>query len=263
VGERSFGWILRLWVWGAVGFAGLYWLAGLVIHRSLVAGLVPVRPDWKGLLTALYFSFVTATSLGYGDIVPVGPIRLLAVAEGAMGLFLFGCLVTKLVSRRQEQLMEEIHRNTFESRLGRVRTNLHLVLTELDGMVRECESRSDRPASLLARVESAATVFNGELRAVHDLLYRPNQVPDERVLEGILAGVASALRAFANLIGCLPGEPAVRPSLRASLNGIAEVSREICSECVPRVYAPVLVAWMDEIQEVARTLADGGRSTSA
>src|SRR5438094_520667 len=77
-----------------------------------------VDADARGLLTALYFSFVTATSVGYGDVVPLGFARALAIAEAATGLLLFGCLISKLISTRQEQLIEEIHRTTFEDRLG-------------------------------------------------------------------------------------------------------------------------------------------------
>lgn len=40
------------------------------------------------LLDCAYFSFVTYTSLGYGDIVPVGEIRFLAGLEALTGLVL-------------------------------------------------------------------------------------------------------------------------------------------------------------------------------
>ena len=67
-----------------------------------------------------------------------------------------------------------------EDRLGRVRTNLHLVLRELHELSEEC-SGHDGPArpGLMARVESAAAVFDGEAQAIHDLLYRPEQTPEE------------------------------------------------------------------------------------
>ncbi len=42
------------------------------------------------LETCLYFSAETYTSLGFGDITPVGPIRLLAGAEALNGLLLIG-----------------------------------------------------------------------------------------------------------------------------------------------------------------------------
>lgn len=42
------------------------------------------------LLNCIYFSAETYTSLGFGDIVPVGPVRMMAGAETLNGLLLIG-----------------------------------------------------------------------------------------------------------------------------------------------------------------------------
>ena len=70
-----------------------------------------VKADGQGFVTAIYFSFVTALSIGYGDVVPLGLFRIVAIVEGAAGLLIFGCVISKLVSRRQEELTEEIHQH--------------------------------------------------------------------------------------------------------------------------------------------------------
>jgi hypothetical protein len=50
-------------------------------------------------LTLLYFSFVTLTTTGYGDITPVLPVaRSLAVAEALVGQIFPAVLITRLVS---------------------------------------------------------------------------------------------------------------------------------------------------------------------
>jgi hypothetical protein len=103
------------------------------------------------------------------------------------------------------------------------------------------------------RVESAASVFVGELRAVHDLFYRPAQVPDEEVLAGILASLAAGMAEFRDLVECLPGETP-GPGLRASLSTMNRLAQEVCSECVPGEYAPELRTWMDEIRDSGRAL---------
>lgn len=205
-----------------------------------------------GFLSAVYFSAVTATSVGYGDIVPTGIGRAIAVAEGMAGLILFGCVVSKFVSRRQEELLAETHRIAFEDRLGRVRTNLHLVRTELQETARLCEGRTVPPPQALARVEGSAMIFVGELRAVHDLLYRPQQAPDEAVLEALLAGLASVFREFTELLACVDVSRYQRsPTLAISLTTMTRLAREICGDCVPREFAPSLKTWMDEIQRMA------------
>ena len=108
------------------------------------------------------------------------------------------------------------------------------------------------PPEAVARVESAAMVFVGELHAVHDLLYRPQQAPEEPVLEGILAGVTSVFREFLELLACVQAQRAERTAaLAASTTVMARLAREICGDCVPREYAPALRTWMDQIQRMA------------
>ncbi len=233
------------WWWAAVvticGVA--YWLMALTGAGSLSA---------SGLLAALYFSAVTATSVGYGDIVPTGAARLMAIAESVAGLILFGCVVSKFVSRRQDALIGEIHHIAFEERLGRVRTNLLLVRAELQATARLCEGHEMAPPEALARVESAAMVFVGELHSVHDLLYRAQNTPEETVLETILAGLASVCREFLDLLICVRGQRGERSRvLAASIAAMSRLARDICGDCVPKQFAPSLRNWMDEIQRLA------------
>ena len=47
-------------------------------------------PGGFSLVSCLYFSAETYTSLGFGDLIPVGPLRLLAGAEALNGLVLIG-----------------------------------------------------------------------------------------------------------------------------------------------------------------------------
>lgn len=253
LGNRTFRQLLELWLAVIVVFGALYWLAALA-GAPLVASGAPVGTDAGGLLTAVYFSFVTALSVGYGDVVPAGPVRVLAVAEAFAGLLLFGCVISKLVSRRQEELTEEIHRVTFEGRLGRVRTDLHMVLTELQAIGSRAAEASEAPARTRAKLESAAAVLEGELSAVHDLLYRPQSIPDEQVLTSLLVGVAAALQELGDLLGSFPDIRTAPSSLPATLRSIGRLAQEICGDCVPEDHAPELKGWMDAIQSLARRI---------
>jgi urease gamma subunit len=245
-------------VWTAIvaGCGIAYWLLERGSPLSLSSGGAGIGTGGWGLVSAMYFSAVTATSVGYGDIVPAGIARLLAVTESMAGLILFGCVVSKFVSHRQEQLIDNIHHIAFEERLGRVRTNLLLVRAELQATARLCEGHEIAPPEAVARVESAAMVFVGELHAVHDLLHRPQQAPEEAVLEGILAGVTSVFREFLELLACVQARRAGRTAaLAASTTVMARLAREICGDCVPREYAPALRTWMDQIQRMAGDVA--------
>ena len=72
--------ILEICLYGAAVFA-LIRYAGL---GSLNGG------DGATLINCLYFSAETYSSLGFGDLIPTGPIRLLAGTEALNGLLLIG-----------------------------------------------------------------------------------------------------------------------------------------------------------------------------
>src|SRR5689334_20834621 len=97
--SRSVTGLFWLWVETVVVCGAVYWLIGAVGLGTLAASGAPVGSTLRGLASAVYFSAVTATSVGYGDIVPTGAARLLAIAESIAGLILFGCVVSKFVSR--------------------------------------------------------------------------------------------------------------------------------------------------------------------
>jgi hypothetical protein len=246
--------LIGVWVGMIVAFGLVYWLAGLGMGWGLHVGSTEVKSDLDGFGTAMYFSFVTALSIGYGDVIPVGPLRILAVGEGIAGLLIFGCVISKLVSRRQEELTQEIHRTTFEDRLDRVRTNLHLVFSDLGAVQQLQAEQGALPDQVLRRLESTVRVFRGELQTIHDLLYRSHVEPDEETLESILANLVVCLQSLVELNSSLPARAEQSVSLSTGLKSVSALANEICGECVPRVYAPALKESMDQIQELARKL---------
>jgi ion channel len=252
--RRSTLQLFLVWI-GMILLSGAgYWLGALMGKRGLLEAGSPVGAGLEGLLSALYFSFVTATSIGYGDIVPIGAARVVAVGEAVAGLLIFGAVVAKFVSHRQDELVREIHRITFEERLDRVQTNLHTVIAELLSITSMCEAPQRSLQRIGTRLDSAVLIFLSELRATHDLLYQPRLVVEEGVLGAILANLASALTVLSELLLCLPpGFPRSQP-FAISLENLTRLAEDICGNCVPHVYTPRLVFWMDRIQTTARKI---------
>jgi hypothetical protein len=64
------------------------WLFALVFHVQVQNGSYGtiLGVDHPDLMGCVYFSFTTYTSLGYGDLVPVGDLRYLAGLEALTGL---------------------------------------------------------------------------------------------------------------------------------------------------------------------------------
>ena len=79
--------VAEIWLFGIAVWLLLKWPAcGHVIIDAVIA---PVS-----LLDAVYLSAITFTTVGFGDIVPVGPIRFLSGMEALTGFVLIGWSVS-------------------------------------------------------------------------------------------------------------------------------------------------------------------------
>lgn len=95
----------------AISFLQLFWLILeiaspiilLLISTIVALGQIAGRFEkWQPAET-LYWSFITATTVGYGDIRPVGRIaRVLAVVIALTGLILFGVIASIAVTATTE-----------------------------------------------------------------------------------------------------------------------------------------------------------------
>jgi hypothetical protein len=91
---------------GVAGYLllGMLWAFGyiLVARLSPDAFAFTTGPATGQLMkgfTAIYYSFITLCTVGYGDIVPTsGAARMLAMMEGTIGTFYMAILVARLVS---------------------------------------------------------------------------------------------------------------------------------------------------------------------
>lgn len=82
---------------------GLVWTAAYELIHHVSPGAFQLaqggRSDARTTQGLLYFSFVTLTTLGYGDITPLHPVaRSLAIAEALMGQLYPAILIARLVS---------------------------------------------------------------------------------------------------------------------------------------------------------------------
>ena len=76
--------ICEIWIY-AIGYGLLDGVEGFGSIATTSSHTLP--SDW---LDDIYFSFVTYTTVGYGDLVPVGPIRFIAATEALNGWVLLG-----------------------------------------------------------------------------------------------------------------------------------------------------------------------------
>ncbi|HYY27107.1 MAG TPA: ion channel [Chthoniobacterales bacterium] len=83
---------------------GLLWsfayiLVDRLVPNSFVFTIGPVSSRSMNDFNALYFSFTTLSTVGYGDIIPLsGAARMLAMVEAVFGMFYVTLLIARLVS---------------------------------------------------------------------------------------------------------------------------------------------------------------------
>jgi voltage-gated potassium channel len=95
--------------------SGLAWsLAYALLDRldptSFAFTLAPKSGQSMNGFTGLYFSFITLSTVGYGDIIPVSEIaRMLAMVEAMFGMFYVSLLIARLVSLYSSKSPPESH----------------------------------------------------------------------------------------------------------------------------------------------------------
>jgi hypothetical protein len=97
-------------------------------------------PPWIKLLNGIYFSIITAASVGYGDITPHGLSKILAGFESITSLFVFAILVSKPTSERQEAALYQMHKLTLDEIFTSIREGFFLMRKDFDSIIDEAES---------------------------------------------------------------------------------------------------------------------------
>jgi voltage-gated potassium channel Kch len=83
---------------------GLLWAVAYILTARLLPDAFAFTTGPAGSqsmkgFTAIYYSFITLTTVGYGDIVPVsGVARMLAMMEAMTGTFYVALLISRLVA---------------------------------------------------------------------------------------------------------------------------------------------------------------------
>lgn len=77
------------------GIALLFCFSGLYYYFGIVSGDTIIKHDWQ---TSIYFSIVTWTTLGYGDLHPIEGLRIVAAVEALIGYIFMGLTIGVVIS---------------------------------------------------------------------------------------------------------------------------------------------------------------------
>ncbi len=135
----SFGKIFLLWVLMIVVFGLVFFILSLDEGNALLYQGKVIDKSIKGIFDSVYYSFITATTTGYGDITPQGLSRLFAIIEVLFGVIVSGIILSKLVSVKQEVILEEIYNISYEEVVDRLKNGLYLFRSDVNRTLEKIE----------------------------------------------------------------------------------------------------------------------------
>jgi hypothetical protein len=144
----SFTQIFLLWIMITVSFGILYFLMSISPSNAIQYRGAVVNSNVAGLVNSIYYSFITVTTTGYGDISPNGLSKLFAIFEVVFGVIIQGIVVSKLVSFKQETILEEIYSINYEEAFTNYRRGLSLVRTDIVILLEKIENKTIKPREL-------------------------------------------------------------------------------------------------------------------
>lgn len=122
---------------GVVAFGVAYYLltpSGHGIGQNLIP-LSDITP-----LGGIYFSIVTVSSLGYGDMHPMGASKALACAEVLMGLAVIGIMIAKVTSQRLSYHVSRLFSSDAQRRLEKIAAEFETAQNRLAEITTELAS---------------------------------------------------------------------------------------------------------------------------
>lgn len=132
-----------------------------------INGINLVTKQYFGFFDSLYFSSVTISTLGYGDLQPLGYSRLLSVIEVFLGFIIMGLLLAKLTSGRISSHVRFLYLNECHQQLSGYSNLFKDIITELEKIVNDYNNVLYETPSLLNN-KNRLTAHQKQLNAAKD-----------------------------------------------------------------------------------------------
>ena len=165
-GSRALPYSAGFFLLVIVIFAGLYvWLTP---QGSGVKAGDEIPQDFN-FYSGLYFSIVTISSLGYGDLRPVGISKVLASVEVILGISSIGVMIAALTSRQISHLVSRLFVSDSRKRLEEFATSYSDLEVQLERLLRNV-SLTFAPTPGIRHHDIDTAVVPSEFRATSQAL---------------------------------------------------------------------------------------------
>jgi potassium channel LctB len=177
--KLSFAAILVVWI-TLVFFFGLayYFLSSgnTYLHYNPAQGAV------QGIFNHVYFSFITATTTGFGDIIPMGYFKVIAIVEVIFGFLLLAVVTSKFVSIKQNIILGEIYELSFHERVNRLRSSLLVFRQNISRIISKVEEKEIHKREI-SDLYTYISSFEDILREVYGIVVKPENSEYTKTLD--------------------------------------------------------------------------------
>ena len=208
----SFKKIFTIYLSIIITFGFLFFLMGSFSPDNGLRGFSPISGG-DFLINSIYFSFITATSTGFGDITPLGISRFFAVTEVISAMSLFGIALSKLVSVKQDKIIGEIYEISLDEKVNRIRSGFHMSKSDITSLSEKI-SDSRVTKKCIETVWAPISSLNENLLDASKLVCSSNKHENDFIktvghmqLELILSSVKSSLVKVNDLVSQLNSLP--------------------------------------------------------
>jgi len=194
IDQMTFSRIFFLWFFVIFSF-GLVYFYGHTSANELMYASTGSPVDNLG--DAIYFSFISATTTGYGDILPIGYFKMLAIIEVVCGWLLLAAVTTRLISVKQDIIIGELYKASLRTEIAGLRTALRLFRQNIDDFMTHLEEGTFKKRSVndlhryLASFDENLIRVKAIIPEVGDSDFKKN--PEEEDLEILLNAVLTSL----------------------------------------------------------------------
>jgi hypothetical protein len=136
----SFMRILSLWLITVIVFSFAFYGLSFTQNQHLIYRGEPIGNDVFGFGNSVYFSFITATTIGYGDIAPTGLAKVFAIIEAMASIILFGIFIGKIVSIKQEEILEEVREISIEDATNNAVSQLYIFRNHIGALTEQLKT---------------------------------------------------------------------------------------------------------------------------